>query len=85
MKEYSRGSSVYWFWMDSPETQEAIAKMQEEERARKDLEEKYRVYYENVKACQDACDHDIVKGYCFLCNKFFEWYEEEEDDSATEG
>jgi hypothetical protein len=76
MKEYARGSSVYWFWMDSPETQEAIAKMREEERARKDLEEKYKKYYETVKACQDACDHDIQDGYCFLCNKFFN-----EDDS----
>jgi hypothetical protein len=73
MKEHARGSSAYWFWMDSPETQEAIAKMREEERARKDLEDKYKVYYDNVRKCQEACDHpNIQDGYCFLCNKFFE-------------
>jgi len=73
-------------WMDDPETQRLILEMreelQEEEKARKDLAEKYAYYYENVRKCQEACDHDIVKGYCFLCNKFFEWEEEEEDGTA---
>ena len=77
MKEYARGSATYWFWMDSPETQEAIAKMREEEKARKDLEEKYAYYYENVRKCQEACDHNIVDGYCFFCNKFFNENENE--------
>lgn len=37
------------------------------------LEDKYKVYYDNVRRCQEACGHpNIQDGYCFLCNKFFE-------------
>ena len=42
-----------------------------------ELKEMYRVYYENVRRCQEMCSHDIVDGYCFLCNKFFDGEENE--------
>ena len=71
MKEHARGSDVYYFWMvDENETLK-------EEVSKKDLEEKYAYYYENVRKCQEACDHNIVDGYCFFCNKFFNENENE--------
>lgn len=43
------------------------------------LEELYKAYRANVKRCQDMCDHDIKDNYCFLCNKFFDEEDLNED------
>ena len=40
-----------------------IKELQEE-----DLAEKYAYYYDNVRKCQEMCEHpDVTDGYCFLC------------------
>ena len=60
MKDHARGADLYGFWL-SELTQDTS------------LQEKYKTYYDTVRKCQEMCEHpDVVDGYCFLCNKFFE-------------
>lgn len=59
--------SIAAAWMDDPETKRLILEMREELQE-EDLAEKYAYYYDNVRKCQEMCEHpDVTDGYCFLC------------------